>query len=283
MKRICLILSIFLIFSNLAAQEEEKRSAIVEVDGYAFLSEDKTIRELRNEATVNARREALQRAQTYIKSFTKVENFTLTYDLIQTEAEGFVKILESKDYGITTDGRYRYWIKAEIEYKLKKPEEVTDINPFIEKGGPLTVKVWTEKNTYTRGENIKICMKGNKDFHARIIYEDARGNIVQLLPNQHRKDNFFKGGEIVTVPCDDDKFQIEVQPPFGIEQITVYASNAELGEAPVQRYGTDFYSVQGGVKDYSARTRGVKLDNREETTRGAEFFEAVCKVKTRNK
>ena len=52
-----------------------KHSAIIEADGFTFLSEDKTIREFREEAKAEAKREALEKGQTYIKSVTKVENY----------------------------------------------------------------------------------------------------------------------------------------------------------------------------------------------------------------
>lgn len=77
--------------------DDEKRSAIVEAHGYAYLSEDKTIKALRQEAYADAKRQAAEIALTQIQGLTKVENFTLTYDLIQTQAEGAVKVLEHKD------------------------------------------------------------------------------------------------------------------------------------------------------------------------------------------
>ena len=48
---------------------------------------------------------------------------------------------------------------------------------------PLAVKVWTDKQTYRAGEKIKIYLKGNKPFFARVIYRDASKNNLQLLPN----------------------------------------------------------------------------------------------------
>ena len=60
---------------NIATKNDTtKRSTIVEVDGYAYISEDKTPRQMREEALANAKREALERAQTYIKSVTKVDS-----------------------------------------------------------------------------------------------------------------------------------------------------------------------------------------------------------------
>jgi len=256
---------------------EAKRSTIVGVDGYAYLSEDRTIRELREEALSNAKREALERAQTYIKSFTKVENFTLTYDLVQSGAEGYIKILESKDYGITKDNRYHYWIKAEVEYMIKNHK----IDPITSGKAPLTISVWTEKTEYKTDEDIRIFLKGNKDFYATIVYENASGKLLQLLPNQHRKNNFFKKGKVFMIPDKSDRFRLEVEPPFGKEHIIVYASNVPIGNAPIDVYGNYFYRISGGLKNFSTKTRGVNIVKCEEGNQCAEFYEARCELITR--
>ena len=138
---------------------------------------------MREEALANAKREALERAQTHIKSVTKVENFMLSYDLIESGAEGFVTILESKDHGITTDNRYHYWIRAEVEYALKSADDSKDPSFDLVKDekAPLTVHVWTEKKVYKAGEKIQIFVQGNKDFYARVVYQDVEKNLIQLF------------------------------------------------------------------------------------------------------
>ena len=52
--------------------DQEKRSMIQEVDGYAYLSEDKTLAQTRSAAMANAKRQAVEQAKTYISSKTKV-------------------------------------------------------------------------------------------------------------------------------------------------------------------------------------------------------------------
>jgi len=270
---------------NSQLKHNSKRSAIVESDGYAYLSEDKTIGELRQQALTNAKRNALEKAETYIKSFTKVKNFVLDYDLIQSEAEGYIKILENRDYGITSDNRYHYWIKAEVVYTLKKPEENVPINILSAKKAPLTVSVWTEKVGYTLNDEIHIFIKGNKDFYARIVYKDASGNVLQILPNQNRSSNFFKGGKVYTIPEKSDQFRLLVEPPFGKEKIIVYASSASLGDVPIDAFGEDFYKVRGSLENYSTKTRGVKIVKREtgKSIAGAEFYESIYELITRPK
>ena len=263
---------------------KEERSAIVEADGYAYLSEDKTIKELREEARASAKREASEKGETYIKSLTKVENFQLSYDIIWGETEGYVRIIESKDYGITADNRYHYWIKAEVKYCLKSDVIPTPIDIKTNKQAPLTVSVWTEKDEYVQDEEIRIFIKGNKDFYAKIIYEDATGNLLQLLPNQYRKNNLFKANELYSIPDQQDNFVLKVQPPFGAEKITLFASNTILGETPVEPYGNSIYHVQNELKkDYSRITRGVRISTSEPKSHVAEFYEANCTLSTKDR
>ena len=265
--------------------ESAKRSTIVEVDGYAFLSEDRTIKQMREEALTNAKREALERAQTYIQSVSKVENFQLSYDIVESQAEGAIRVLESRDYGITDDNRYRYWIKAEVTYSLKPSDGKADLSAELVKNpdAPLTVYVWTERTEYKSGQKIKVFLQGNKDFYARVVYRDVRGNLLQLLPNPHRKENFFKGGKVVVIPGQGDRFDLEVGPPFGIENIIVYASSAEMGETSLENRGDALYGVKDDLKDFAMKTRGVKIVRKKagEKTSGAEFYETSCEVRTK--
>lgn len=274
-----IMLSEFLIGQD--SEPSDKRSAITEAHGYAFLSEDKTIREIREEAIVNAKRNAMERAETYIKSFTAVENFQMTYDLIQTGSEGVVKVLETKDHGITTDNRYHYWIKAEVEYDLSLPRMEATENLMAEKKAPLTIKVWTEKREFQNGDKIKIFFQGNKDFYARIVYETADGELIQVLPNQHRKNNLFSAGKVWQVPDENDTFELVVDPPFGNEQVILFASSADMGNASVESFGADLFTIQGTLDEYASQTRGLKIQEQPDGSSGAEFYEANCKILTK--
>lgn len=96
-------------------------STIIEMDGYAQLSEGKTIAETRQEAFANAKRQALESAKVYIESYTKVRNYTFEEDVIESIAKGTVELLDQEDYGIEGNSRYHIWIKARINvYKIEK-------------------------------------------------------------------------------------------------------------------------------------------------------------------
>ncbi len=284
---------------NAAAPDTSSvRSAIVEVDWFEYLSDDKTLGEIRRSALNNAKRDALEKASTYIQSVTKIENFMLQYDLIQSGAQGYVRVLDSKDYGITADNRYRYWLKAEVQYVIKPPasgaEAAADLSSVA--GAPLTVHVWTNQTAYRNNDQIQIFIRGNKDFYGRVVYQDASGNLMQLLPNPLRTGTFFKGGEVTEIPGPGDRFKLQVGPPFGAEQIIVFASTSPMGRVEVENVNNSLYTVRGGLDQVSRQTRGVQFMTTEETSgvvtsepntqnvqtgaNGAEFYEAKCALTT---
>ena len=272
--------------------DQEKRSCIQVVDGYAYLSEDMTLAETRAAAFANAKRQAVEMAHTYIQSKTVIEDFVLKKDRITGTAEGAVTILEQKDFGIEDNTRYHVWIKAEVEYGLKTKKKSSaigdnaDSDLAIASGdidAPLTVKVWTPKKIYTEGESIKIFIQGNRDFYARIVDITSSGEIIQLLPNDFRRTYFFERGKVYKIPDIGDKFDLKVTAPFGQDSIVVYASDVQLGELRGMQYmGQGLHSFKGSRQAFATQTRGIKVKSVEKTSvSAAEFYEAVWTITTR--
>ncbi len=246
------------------SQEKEKRSCIQAVDGFAYLSENMTLAETRSAAFANAKRQALESAKTFIRSKVKVTNYQVDYDMIWSDSQGAVTVLEQKDYGIEDNNRYHVWIKADVEYALKPKEGATEAAlPLRNRNAPLTVKVWTPQKTYREGEKIQILLQGNRDFYAKIIDVTSGGEIIQLLPNNFRKNNFFKANEIYKIPNEEDQFDMTVSPPFGQDKIIAYVSELPLGNAAMEPVG------QGGLNQYrgteeslGVQTRGIFLGSK---------------------
>jgi hypothetical protein len=265
------------------APDAEKRSSIHTVDGYANLSEDMTLKETRSMAFANAKRQAVEMAQTYIQSKTKVENFELKLDEVNASAEGAVTILEQKDFGIEKNTRYHVWIKAEVEYSLKPGAQTTTPDGALDPGAPLTVKVWTSKKKYNKGDQIEIYLQGNRDFYARIVDITSDGNIIQLLPNDYRTVNRFKGGKLYKIPdqAQGDHFVLNVAPPYGQDQIVVYASEAPLGQIEAKPLGQGLSVVSGDRKSLAAKTRGIAVSGTgPKMEAGADFYEATWTLST---
>jgi hypothetical protein len=263
--------------------DQEHRSNIVEVDGYAQLSEEKSIRDIRLEAFANARRQALENAESHIKSQTKVENYQLQYDLIESGAEGMVKVLEQKDFGIENNSRYHVWIKAEVTYVLKPPTEPAKQKALMSPTAPLTVKVWTDKKSYNNNEFITIYMEGNRDFYARIVNISSNGKVIQLLPNAYRQTHQFRGGQRYQIPGPGDRFSLQVSPPYGQERIVVYASETPMGDIPMKSLGGGLKEYQGSNEDLAFRVRSIQPVVRpggSMTSGSTGFYEASWVVET---
>ncbi len=301
-------LPLFLLVCVLASEarainlvDHEKRSCIQSVDGYSYISEEKTVAELRTAALQNAKQQALSNAKTYIRSKTEVEDFVLKSDEVLINSEGTVTILEQKDLGIENNSRYHIWIKAEVDYILgdggssvgKPSGGAVAVSSSSKIGddpkvslpsakGPLTVRIWSPKKEYKEGEKIEVFVQGNRDFYARIVDINGQGEIVQLLPNEFRSSSFFQGGRTYKIPDQEDKFDLTVAPPFGKDNIVVYASEVPLGQVAMTSIGQGLSAFVGDQKTLAVTTRGIAVTAKEGSKEppAALFYEAGYEIKT---
>ncbi len=270
--------------------DEEKRSSIHEVDGYAYLSETMTLEQVRNAAIATAKRQAVERAKTYIESNTTVENFEVIQDRIEGKSHGSVTILEMKDLGVVDNTRYHVWIKAEVEYGIKpvgmpdtggQPDNLSATH--LDPRAPLTVRVWTTQKVYREGEHIVVYMQGNRNFYARIVDIPSNGDIIQLLPNDYRQQDRFEAGRIYQIPGEGDRFDLKVTPPFGEDRIVVYASEVPLGNVDMNSAGAGLGAFGGTQESLGIRTRGISVTaagEKSPSKSGAAFYESSWKLRT---
>ncbi len=266
------------------------QSTITESDGYACMGEDKSKKQTEQAAMADAKRKAVESVSTYIKSETHVKDFEFEKDLASAYANATVKIVQELEKGwykdLSAGECFKIKIKAEVIPDEKEMEKVAKSKQIAnDPSAPLSVQVWADKKEYRGGEKIKVYIKGNKPFYARVVYKDARSRLVQLLPNPYRNNNYFNGNVIYEIPSGEDRFELEVSPPFGEENIIVYASTSPLGGIELESLG-GVYQVKTDIKDMGDKTRGVKIMEKMGGKAGAnevsasEFFEEKTVVKT---
>ena len=283
---LAILMCLLLVKAVYAAQ-----STITDADGTACMGDDKSKKQTEQAALTDAKKRAVEFASTYIKSETEVKNFVVEKDLLAAYAHAEVKIIQELEKAWYKDASlgdcYKVKIKAEIVPDVKAMEILSKDSQFADDpAAPLKVKAWTDKKDYKEGEKIKVYIKANKPFYARVLYKDAGGETVQLLPNPYRTENYFNGGSVYEIPAGNDKFDLEVGPPFGEENVMVYASTTPLGEIGVETRGA-VYQVKTQAQDLGMKTRGVKPVARIEGNASAsksqaasEFFEDKVVVKT---
>ncbi len=281
MKRFFLVmLFIFSICVNVFALQ----STITESEGYACMGEDKSRKQTEQFAMADTKRKAIEQVSTYIKSETQVKDFELQKDLVEAYSRATVKVIQEIQKGWYKDESlgdcYKVKIKAEVVPDEKAISTLTNKQTIDDPQAPLSVQVWTDKKAYASKDKVKIYLKGNKPFYARVLYKQSDGSLIQILPNPYRKDNYFQGGVIYEIPSGPDRFELEVTPPFGEESIIVYASTAELGAVEVEPIG-GVYKIKTTLDDVGDKTRGVQIIQKGQSS-ASEFFETKATLKTLN-
>ncbi|GGF80411.1 flagellar assembly protein T N-terminal domain-containing protein [Alteromonas lipolytica] len=249
----CAFLSVLVSQSAVAAY-----SSIVEARGMSCDSSsgDAGLMQL---ALTDARRNAAETVQTSVDSYSKVENYAVVEDLIKSYSNASVQTLQvlsqQRDEGCLT-----VTIRAEVTPEKNIDQQFVSEELLADPTIPLTVKLWLSKNQYAVGEQVRIYIKANKPFFGRLVYTMLDGTKVQLLPNPYRSEHHFQGQVLYQVPDANDDFLLEVTPPLGAEQLTLYASTHPLGElAKTSASGMYLLNNNPSVAEVGQRTRGIKI------------------------
>ncbi len=83
---------------------------------------------------------------------------------------------------------------------------------------------------YLEGENLKVSVNVNQDAYVYVFDIQPTGEITVLLPNGFPggQQPFLRAGETRTFPGSGDKYQLNIQAPFGPEKIFAIASKNPL-------------------------------------------------------
>jgi len=234
------------------------QSSITQAAGSACRMKQQTNTSVESQALLNAKRQAVEFAQTHISVQSKVSNFKLEKDIIKSFAEANVTVLSVLK---------KYWDNKKKCYSINIMAEVIPVNSLLANNdllmmnnpsAPLTVKIWTDHAEYKTGQYMTIYLKGNKPFYGRLLYKDAAGNLLQILPNPNRKNNFFNGSVVYQIPNAEDAFELLIEPPFGDEMLTLYASTAPLGKIDKVNAGA-VYKVTESSEKIAYKTRGIRI------------------------
>lgn len=278
--RIGLPLYLFILAVPLLVSAEQ--SSITRANGYSCMGVDHSRKQTENLALQDAKRNAVEFSKTYIESETQIENFQLKKDLVTAFSKANVKVIEvlSEVWDDPATGDcYTIKITAEVIPAKDEMRKIAASGAMMDDPrAPLTIKVWTNQDKFKAGEVMKVFLRGNKPFYGRLIYVDATGTNLQLLPNPYRKENYFQGGVIYEVPTGADQFVLTVQEPFGSEKVVLYGSTSPLGQLSTTNLGA-VLKVEAPEKEIAAKTRGITFST-DKTAQVSEFAEAVAVVIT---
>ena len=281
------MLALLPVFALLFSMAASGKSAITQAQGSACLSDGNTRQQVERIALTDAKRLAAEYAISHIKVTTTVENFALQQDLIESFVEAEVKVL-SILHRSWDEKQACYFVKISAEIlPLPRASAAASTQAMSNPMQPLTVRLWTSLPEYKVGQNMRIYLQGNKPFYGRLLYKDASGNLLQVLPNPSRSDSYFNGAVIYQLPDSEDAFELEVSPPLGEESLTLYASTAPLGHVQMSDAGA-VYAITEQAEQVPILTRGLQFSQVQRDVQGsgedkhqvAEFDEVTLSIRT---
>lgn len=267
------------------AKQYSVNSMLVEVEAEACLGQERSRVQAEKLAVDEAKRKASEYAVTHISSVTGVENGQVIRDLVTAYSKSTVQVLKELEKGWRqSDGSggfvdmcYHVRIRAEVvPAEMERPAPVVQAS-MEDPRAPLTVALWTDKDTYRPGDVMKFFFRGNKPFYAHAVYVDAKGNLVEVTP--YNKARHYNGGVTYEIPGEGDSFTLMITPPLGEEMLVLYASTQPLSEYGGQMVENVF--LIKGDRDLGATTRGLAVLQGKAGAAGqskAEFAEVKADV-----
>lgn len=104
-------------------------------------------------------------------------------------------------------------------YSTPAPPPVTVVK---EKTGQL--KLWTNKNDFRIGEQMKINFTVDEPMYVRIVVINSEGQISTLFPNIYQGDNYIKPDKTYQIPPLGADFTLDIGKPYGTDKIKAVAS-----------------------------------------------------------
>jgi len=112
------------------------------------------------------------------------------------------------------------------------------------------------QQTFVEGDDLSFLFNLDRDAYLLAIYQDAEGNLIQLLPNRESSSLPQKAGMFIPLPKQNAKFRFKIQAPFGKEELWIFASDQLPPELPGD-------NLSNGLKVLSEDINSVRIKLRE--------------------
>jgi len=125
---------------------------------------------------------------------------------------------------------------------MVRPEALPQYSkPIVETRTPIKVEVTShlgDGETYIEGDEVAYFFSTDRDAYLLLIYEDAEGNLTQILPNPYSGDGYFKAGNFFRIPPEKADYAFTVRSPFGPERLWAFAASRPFPDLRGDQYET---------------------------------------------
>jgi hypothetical protein len=134
-------------------------------------------------------------------------------------------------------------------------------------GQTLDVMVWTDiqlqQSTapidshtirYTEGDCFRVSVRATNPCYVRLLYQDAAGYTLQLFPNLRDTSDYIQEDRTYQLPT-----LFEVRPPFGNEELILFASTEKFSDIRVRKRNDGALVVDDSASVFLRRLRAMSI------------------------
>jgi hypothetical protein len=133
-------------------------------------------------------------------------------------------------------------------------------------GQKLDVMVWTDIQLqqsaaridshtirYTEGDYFRVSVRATKPCYVRLLYQDAAGYTLQIFPNLRDTTDYIQEDRTYQLPT-----LFEVRPPFGNEELILFASTEKFSDIRVRKRNDGALVVDDSASVFLKRLRASR-------------------------
>jgi hypothetical protein len=222
------------------AQESTSREGVQGKACYSFGDEETPIM-AKKKAEALARERAVSGYRVWVESSSKVKDFQLQEDLIQTISAGMLHRVaideeewEGRQICIALSAEID---PQDIDMEVSRRQDQQEIRSEVtsESLNPdpaFGLRIWLNKadGRFVEGDYLIIKVQADRDAYLKLDYFQANGTVVHLVPNIFRGQAFIQKGETYVFGGKDSPERFIISEPFGDEVIKAVASAHPFSE-----------------------------------------------------
>ncbi len=126
-------------------------------------------------------------------------------------------------------------------------------NTSLEKIGLEITSHLGDHQTFLSGDTLSFFINLERDAYLLVIYEDASGQLTQIIPNVKNETGFYSSGLFIPLPEENASYRFKVQAPFGQEKVWVFAANLSFQKVKGRRLTKGLIALQSDISAIKKR------------------------------
>jgi hypothetical protein len=247
---------------------DSKNLETVTGEGCYAYGDNETPAQAKRAAQIIAQETAVRSHRVFVQSNTKLKNFQVEEDVIQTASAAMLQNVKIEKEWKKGQQEVCVAISAKIspisaEELIKQRINAKDIaqeaaNTKVLPSAPgFGLRLWTNKpdGRFLEGERLIVSVSPARDGYLKLDYFQADGTVVHLVPNLFRGQAFVKAGQTYTFGDDASPEHFVIQGPYGDEAVKAILSARPI-EIPMES-GQPVDNSRDYLKNLKSGTRGI--------------------------